>query len=329
MSIKERPYGVCEVKFLTNDKPSKKKYTYFLRKKEYDFLLYVALHEKFNVFNITNEKGYDYRKTEVIFLGTYKFEDYYSFLEYDIDYMFLDKISLIEKYKDFSTNNNSSLSEELILMSDIINNNEIKKRKENKNMFNNLMKNVNFGKVETVELSMYGPAFRNAEGECISYDKDKKEWVDVTNLVFDFGMTYMMPVSKKDIKEDDFILHNGLWVRVLETNSDNIVVEKIFEKEITTIILTKNLFGFDFATKLIYFGLNEMNLANEDNPFGNLLPLMLMENRNEDMLPMILMMQMNKEGASVMDFSNPMMMYMMMKDSNSNMLPFLLMNMNK
>ena len=70
--------------------------------------------------------------------------------------------------------------------------------------------------------------------------------------------------------------------------------------------------------------------VNEDNPFGNMLPFLMIKDSDSEMLPMLMMMQ-NGEGAPAMDFNNPMMMYMMMKDSDSEMLPMLMMmqNMNK
>ena len=141
-------------------------------------------------------------------------------------------------------------------------------------------------------------------------------------------MAYKMPVAKKDIKPNDFILHQGLWVRVVEV-ADNIMVEKIFEQEVSFIIPVKNLFGFDFVTKLVYFDFGDMGVS-EDNPFGNMLPFLIMKDSDSDMLPLMFMMQ-NSGGAPSMDFSNPMMMYMMMKDSDSDMLPMLMMmqNMNK
>ena len=68
-----------------------------------------------------------------------------------------------------------------------------------------------------------------------------------------------------------------------------------------------------------------------ENPFGNILPFMMMSEDNssmKDMLPM--MMLMNGKAGGTMD---PMMLYFMMKDGkgdDDNMLPLLLMmNMKK
>lgn len=68
--------------------------------------------------------------------------------------------------------------------------------------------------------------------------------------------------------------------------------------------------------------------ANSDNPFGNMLPLMLMsdsEDGMDNLLPLMLINSAN--GGSGMDFSaNPMILYFLMKDGGDNdMLPLLLM----
>jgi hypothetical protein len=71
---------------------------------------------------------------------------------------------------------------------------------------------------------------------------------------------------------------------------------------------------------------NLAGAASADNPFGNLLPLMMLSgNKNmEDMMPLFLMSSGAMEGDLT---SNPMMMYFLMKDGKMNdMLPFFLMS---
>ena len=213
-----------------------------------------------------------------------------------------------------------------------------KKDKERKgnNMFENLMKNVKFGKVTDVFMSVYGPAFKSSNGEYISYDKKGENWIDVTGMTIDMPAAYMIPVAKSDVKEGDFILHNNTWVRVIGVYENKIEVEKIFEKEVVSIVPTKNIFGFDYYTKLVSFGLEGLvNTADESNPFGNFIPFLMMgDNSNsDDILPLMLMMN-SKGGAPSMDFSNPLMFYVLMGDGKLNkfdkMLPLMLMmNQNK
>jgi hypothetical protein len=68
--------------------------------------------------------------------------------------------------------------------------------------------------------------------------------------------------------------------------------------------------------------------ASENNPFGNILPLMLLGDKDKDINPLALMML---AGGSMGDFtSNPLMLYALAasdKDSN-NLLPLMLMGMN-
>ena len=147
---------------------------------------------------------------------------------------------------------------------------------------------------------------------------------------------YMIPVAKSDVEEGDFILHNNTWVRVIGVEEGKIEVEKVFEKEVVSIIPTKNLFGFDYYTKLVSFGLEGLiNSADESNPFGNFIPFLLMGDNSDldDILPLMLMMN-SKNGAPSMNFNNPLMFYILMGDGKSNkfdkMLPLMLMmNQNK
>ena len=207
-----------------------------------------------------------------------------------------------------------------------VRNMETKNTVEN-GLMTNLMKDVKFGKAPKVRMSMYGPAFLGSDNEWLSWDKKNEEWVDVTGLTFDEGFAYMMPVAKDDVAVGDFILHNKMWVRVLDITEDLcLVIEKPFEKEKATMLPTTNMFGFDFYTKLVYFGIDSLTAtADKKNPFGNLIPfLMLKENGGNDILPLMMMMN----GTKGFDFKNPMMMYFLMKDSKNNDLLPLMMCMN-
>lgn len=210
-----------------------------------------------------------------------------------------------------------------------------KERKDN-NMFENLMKNVKFGKVTDVFMSVYGPAFKSSNGEYISYDKNGESWIDVTGMTIDMPAAYMIPVAKSDVEEGDFILHNNTWVRVIGVEENKIEVEKILEKEVVSIVPTKNLFGFDYYTKLVSFGLEGLvNSADENNPFGNFIPFLLMGDNSDldDILPLMLMMN-SKDGAPSMNFNDPLMLYILMGDGKSNKFDkmlslMLMMNQNK
>ena len=202
-------------------------------------------------------------------------------------------------------------------------------RKGNSMKSNTLFKDIQFGRAKGVVMSIYGPAFPTIdnEDEYIAYSKKDDEWIDVSPMIFDrdIALFYAMPVAKDDLAVGDFIYHNGGWVRVIDFDEAlRPVVETPKTKTVNTILPTRNMFGFDFYTKLISpFG-DMMECASADKPFGNILPFMLLQDSNSaDFLPILLLSQGGK-----FDTSNPMMLYLLMKDEkNSDILPFLMMGM--
>lgn len=207
--------------------------------------------------------------------------------------------------------------------------NDNKKKNGEKSMFNNLMKNFKFGKMDTnaIKYSFNGIAFQTEDNDYVVYNPDMT-FTNVSEMVIDIPI-YVMPVPKSDVKIGDIIIHNSEFVIVQSIESKEIRVARPRTKEIVGIIPEKSIFGFDFYTKVIDFTKNFSNSATSSNPFGNLPMLMMMDNKdnNNDMLMLMMMMNGGK-----MDFSNPMFMYMMMSKSEdkSNLLPLMmLMNQNK
>ena len=202
--------------------------------------------------------------------------------------------------------------------------NSVNNRKENNNM--DLIKNFDFGSCanDRVKVSMYGIAVQNAAGTWVSYDPKTGKIVDVDILSFDGKYLYKMPVAIKDIASGDVVIHNRKPMFVSKVEDGKILAIDPAAGEEKVIMLTTNMFGFDFATKVINLFAGFSGGATADTPFGNMLPLMLMsEGKNDDMLPLMFLMNGGK-----MDMSNPMMMYFLMKDSKggNDMLPFLLMS---
>lgn len=201
--------------------------------------------------------------------------------------------------------------------------NSIKNRKENNNM--DLIKNFDFGscKNDNVKVSMYGIAVKNAAGTWVSYDSKTGDIIDVDILNFDGKYLYKMPVAIKDVAVGDTVIHNRKPVFVTKVDGGKILAIDPAAGEEKVIILTKNMFGFDFVTKVVNLFSGFMNGATADSPFGNMLPLMLMsEGKTDDMLPLMFLMNGGK-----MDMTNPMMLYFLMKDKGGNdMLPFLMMS---
>lgn len=186
------------------------------------------------------------------------------------------------------------------------------------NMFGNMFKNMKFGKLETndIKYSMKGIAFKTTDGDYVCYNPDFT-FTNVANMVMDMPM-FAMPVSKEQIKVGDVIDHNGTWVIVSNVTPSEIKVARPWTKEIVSVIPETSIFGFSFYIKVINPFENFGATATADNPFGNILPLMLMSGgdtkNSNDMLMMMLTF-----GGGKIDFSNPMMMYMLMGDkSNTN-----------
>lgn len=192
------------------------------------------------------------------------------------------------------------------------------KEKENVNMKGF---NFDFGPCtgDQVRMSMYGLAVRNAAGTYVSYNPNTKEIIDVDILNFD-GAKYMykIPVAMNDIALGDIIIHNRkpMFVVALSADGSNtLTCVDVCAGEQKEILLTKSPFGFNFATKIVsLFNLLGDNAPTPDAPFGNMLPLMLMDDGNDEKFnPMMLMMMMNQGGNQM--FSNPLMMMLMFSEN--------------
>jgi hypothetical protein len=217
-------------------------------------------------------------------------------------------------------------------------NNDNEKGEDKMNIFGN----IEFGKLKhrnAYALTLKGLAYlKNAhvdEGSSTSYvqyDPETDSVEDVTPFVLkdmdikDF--IYKMPVALSAVSRGDIILDKGMPVFVKEVNGSTFTVVEPYTCEVKTLLAAKNAFGFNYVTKVVNLmdNFNLAGAASADNPFGNLLPLMMLSgNKNmEDMMPLFLMSGGAMEGDLT---SNPMMMYFLMKDGKMNdMLPFFLMS---
>lgn len=191
---------------------------------------------------------------------------------------------------------------------------------------NKMFGNLEFGEVKGYNLSHLGIALKNAAGEVVSYDKSKDEIVNVDLIDFNAsGMIFAMPCAIKDVKKGDVIRHtNGNAVFVTSTEGGIHVVD-VAAGEKKEILPTKSMFGFDFVTKIV--SLIDFSAANAsaDQPFGNMLPLMMMSN-NGNMKDMLLpMMLMNGGNFGSIDMSNPFVMMALMGGSESkNFFPMMM-----
>lgn len=213
---------------------------------------------------------------------------------------------------------------------------EKENKKKVKNKENNTMKNFNFDfgpcTYDNVRMSMYGLAVKNAAGTYVSLNPSTREVVDVDIFNFDGGKyLFKMPVAIKDIAVGDVIIHNKkpMFVEGFSPLGDIVAIDPV-AGERKEVMLTRSPFGFNYATKVVnLFGAGGMATPNADNPFGNMLPFMLMNEEDGDIDPMMLMFMMNQNGgANTSAFGNPMMMYFLMKDKGEidPMMMFMMMN---
>ena len=209
-------------------------------------------------------------------------------------------------------------------------------RKEKENMDTNKMFNFDFGPVNSnnVRLSMYGLAVKNKDGKYVSYNASTDEIMDVDILNFNGNrFLYKMPVAVKDVAVGDIVIHQHLPVFVVNINKDGKTLKVVdpINGEKKEIMLTKSPFGFNFVTKIVNFIADAFNTTgvSADNPFGNMWMLAMMDDNSDvrDLVPLMLMSQLNGLGTGAS--ANPLMMMALMNQSDkmNDMMPLMMMNM--
>ena len=232
---------------------------------------------------------------------------------------------------DSGLTNRLDTMEERINKLETNNNDDVKGEGNNMKMFN-----FDFGPIkdnDAVRMSPYGIAVKNVNGTYQAYDKKNGEIMDVDTFNFKAdNMFFKMPVAIDAIEAGDVIIFNRrpCFVFGFSEQGDVIAID-IAMGEKKTILPSKSPFGFNYITKIVSLVDNMFGgeAPSAENPFGNILPFMLMNEDNssmKDMLPMMMLMNGNAGGTI-----DPMMLYFMMKadkGDTDSMLPFLLM-MNK
>lgn len=212
-----------------------------------------------------------------------------------------------------------------------INNNKKKKENKEKPMNTNDMFNFDFGPIKDskIRMSMYGFAIPNSTGKYVSYDIEHNRIMDVQILNFACaGMFYKIPKPLNKINVGDVVYHNGIPMFVREISEDRTRFTVIDTNEGTekSILPAHSPFGFDYLTTLVSLMDSFDMPADEDNPFGHMLPLILLNNSNDNnsMLPLMMMM------SGKMDMNNPMMLFALSGNLNMDMNnPFMAMAMMK
>lgn len=191
--------------------------------------------------------------------------------------------------------------------------------------------NFDFGKItnDSIRMSMYGMAVKNTSGVWTAYDKSAGDLMDVDVFNFDgSNFLFKMPVAIKDIAVGDVIIHarKPMFV-VSKTEAGDLVAIDPVAGEKKTIMPSKNMFGFNFATKVISLFDNLMGQTpTSENPFGNLWMLMLMDGKSDMKDMLVPMMLMNQANGSTNAFNPMMLMLMNDGDMKDIALPLMLMN---
>ena len=230
----------------------------------------------------------------------------------------------------FRSNYGTTTTDHYVLTSDYIFNTYIKPEtteKENNKMDNKIF-NFDFGPIkgDSIRMSMYGLAVKNRDGNYVAWDRVNENIMNVDILNFNGdGLMYKMPVAIKDIKDGDIVIHNKVPMFVLEVFEKSLDVIDIYSGERKSIMLSRSPFGFNFATKVISiidFGAMSGDTPSEDNPFGNMWPLLMLGDSGS-IDPMILALMCASKGGC----ANPMMMYALLasKGNNDNLLPLIFM----
>lgn len=199
--------------------------------------------------------------------------------------------------------------------------------KENKKDMN-IFKNFDFGEVrgDYVKLSMYGICVKNKTGTYVAYNTDDGTLMDVDILNFNGQkILYKMPCSLDQVATGDVVVHNNVPMFVIDVPKDRTSLDVIdpYAGERKEILPARSPFGFDFVTKVVNLFDQFTGSAKADaaNPFGNMLPMLLLADNGdskETLIPMMMLMGGNFD---------PMMAALMMSNGKDNdmLLPIMLM----
>lgn len=203
--------------------------------------------------------------------------------------------------------------------------------KEKDDMNTNDLIKFDFGPVSDKQFRMspYGIAVATNANGWVSYNSKTGEVFNVDIINFDISkLIYKMPVALNAIAIGDILIHGNQPVFVRSINSNGTIsVLNYANSTVVDILPVKSPFGFNFFTKVCALVDFSSLTADPDNPFGNMLPFLMLADDNKDFDPMTLLL-FNSMGGNNNFASNPMMMYFLLSqkgDKANDMLPFLLM----
>ena len=195
------------------------------------------------------------------------------------------------------------------------------KEKESKMDFSKIL-NIDFGKVpHTAELkpSIYGVAVLGFDNRYRAYDKINDKVMDVTGMTFDTDMLFKIPVAVSQVRVGDVIINASNYVTVTNVHPDGtftVVDPKASEQKIA--IPAKNMFGFDFVTKIMY-PFENMVQPSDDNPFGlNPMTMMMLSDGADMDMSTILALSMMNGNSGMMDQNMLIPLMLMGNDKSGN-----------
>lgn len=198
----------------------------------------------------------------------------------------------------------------------------IKESEGNKMDFSNIL-NVEFGKINDshdVAASMYGIAIRGNDNRYRAYDKANGKIIDVTGMTFNTDMLFKIPCAISQISVGDVIINAGNYVTVTNVHKDGtftVVDPRASEQKIA--IPAKNMFGFDFMTK-VFYPLDSFIKPTDDNPFGlNPMAMMLLASDEDMDMSTLVLMTMMGNGATNQNMMLPMILMMNKNGRSSDM----------
>lgn len=142
----------------------------------------------------------------------------------------------------------------------------------------------NFGPYSNpnLRLSPYGIAIKNRENKWVAYNKESGHLIDVNiiNIEIDTSkLFYRIPKALKDIEVGNLLIHNNELVFVEKIENSRFEVLNPASGTVMTIVPSISPFGFDYLDAIISLT-DYLPEADIDNPFGNLLPFMMMGKDN-------------------------------------------------
>lgn len=199
---------------------------------------------------------------------------------------------------------------------------EIEKLKQGRNNSMNMFGNFDFGKVngDNVRMSMYGIAVKNSAGTWVSYNSNNGEIVDVDIMNFNgSNFMYKVPVALNQVKVGDVVIHNRKPMFIIGIDNNKFTAVDVMAGEEKVVLPTKNMFGFNFITKVISFmDFNNGNKPSEDNPFGNAWMFMLNSDENMSTEDMLALMMMTSSNGNFNFMNNPMLMMLFASENNND-----------